>query len=107
MAPPVPLGGAIVERKDGWSHPEEVVVTGVESNSQSERLGLKKWDVLVAYDGQSFHSPQRLRDLIQLQQNGGRAVELVVIRADELLVFNVDPGRLGVLMRAQRPSERR
>ena len=80
---------------------EGILVTAVEPNTQCARLGLKKGDILVSYDGDGIKNIQHLQDLIKLQPNAGRRVLFVVMRNNALLRFQVLPGRLGVSMREQ------
>ena len=84
----------------------EVVVTTVEVNTQCARLGLKKGDILVSYMGKALSSTQQVQDLVKRHAKDGEAIELVVSRENEILQYNVQPGRLGVLMRMQNPAIR-
>jgi S1-C subfamily serine protease len=84
----------------------DVVVTTVEPNTQCERLGLKKGDVLVSYLGKELKSTQQVQNLVKLHANDAVAIELVVSRNNEILHLNVDPGRLGVRMRVEKQAPR-
>ncbi len=80
----------------------DVIVTTVEPNTQAARLGLRKGDILVSYAGQNLVSTQLVQNLVKLHANDVLDIELVVIRNNQTLEFDVQPGRLGVLMRVQK-----
>ena len=98
-------GGTVAKNGD-LAQAMEVVVTTVEPNTQGARLGLKKGDILVSYVGEGLQSFQQVQDLVQFHAKDNQAIELVVSRNNEILQFNVQPGRLGVVIRAQKAAIR-
>jgi len=79
-----------------------ISVTKVEANSQCDRLGLMKGDVVVSYDGTAIKSIEHLRDLAKQNPGENRKRMLVVIRDGETLRFEVRPGPLGLSMQVKR-----
>ncbi len=70
-----------------------VLVTGVVSNSPSERAGLKPGDVIVSVDGQKSNSTGKLRSLVAMHQVGD-SLSLGVIRDGNILDFSVKVEKL-------------
>ena len=79
-----------------------ISVTKVEANSQCDRLGLTKGDVVVSYGGTAIKSIEHLRDLTKQNPGENRKRMLVVIRDGETLRFEVLPGPLGLSMQVKR-----
>ena len=68
---------------------EPMRVEVVSAGKPGERAGLKAGDAIASVNGLSFHSVPAL--LAYLQDQGGRALELKVLRAGQTLAINVTP----------------
>ena len=84
----------------------EIVVLGVEPNSQSARLGLQRGDILVSYNGELLMSEVHLVQLMRSRTKDSDPVQLVIDRALRQIAFEVQPGRLGLVPRTQMPGTR-
>ena len=69
----LPSAGNAVAKNGGNAFIEttEVVVSTVETNTQGARLGLKKGDILVSYNGNLLQSTQQVQNLVKFHANNG------------------------------------
>jgi len=68
---------------------EPVVIGAVTPGLPAEQAGLQAGDRIVAVDGQALESPYQLPEL--LQQSGGRAVQLEVLRNTQSVKVQLTP----------------
>ena len=71
-----------------------IIVNSVLSDSQAERMGLQEEDMFVEYDGKFFDDFAELINYRKLE-TGGEPRELIVLRGEDLLRFEVQPGQMG------------
>jgi len=91
--------GQLIERLnyDAAGKPlvSRVVITGVAAGGQGQKLGLQKDDILLTYGGQEVKDTQSFIQGRKGEPASGKPQELVVLRGDKRLTFQVKPGLLG------------
>ncbi len=78
-----------------------MVVARVQPGSQAASVGLKRGDVLLRFAGKDIHSRADLRNARAGKEGKGK---LTVRRGDKELVFDVGPGRLGIVAALRFPE---
>lgn len=78
--------------------PTEVVVSEVAGRSVADRLGLRAGDVLLSYNGKPLSRNWELGTLHADMRRDDPPASLIVRRGQELLAFELQPGRLGLSM---------
>ena len=90
----------VVARKfsDADRHPVEVrpYIVKVLPGGQGEEIGLRPDDVILAYDGKEVSLTTDLTNMVLAPGTGSRQIK--ILRVDQVLLFNVKPGRLGVML---------
>jgi len=80
------------------------LVSDVVENSPAEKAGLKRGDVIVAYDGKKTNEPYVLRNMVA-NSTPGEEHSMTVIRENQKLELKVTIGELPVEMQAVESGE--
>ncbi len=80
------------------------LVSDVVENSPAEKAGLKRGDVIVAYDGKKTNEPYILRNMVA-NSTPGEEHSMTVIRENQKLELKVTIGELPVEMQAVESGE--
>ena len=83
--------GVVIQKVDAETLAMHKLTGGAEiieviEGSEAERIGLKKRDIMVKFDGKEISKPEQLKDLVS-QLSEEKQVELVVVRDGENLKF--------------------
>ncbi len=65
-----------------------ILVTGFTKDSPAEKAGIKKYDILIAYDRYALMHPQKFVDLIR-KDKPGREVKLKLVRKGKIMTIPV------------------